>query len=154
MGFALPNAQTAVTPVPPVANPCLRPAAGSVAHDPPALFSSNGVLNVRFSYQHVIDPDARELFCFMMPDGLQNPTLHVNPGDQLNITVTNNTPAGTAGMMINPPNCGNKTMKSSSDFPSNGHLDFTGTTLTFTALPSPRYRAAPPGRSLWTASTM
>jgi FtsP/CotA-like multicopper oxidase with cupredoxin domain len=50
----------------------------------------------------------------MTPDGLQNPTLHVNPGDRLIITVTNSTPVGTGGMTINPPNCGDTTMNSSS----------------------------------------
>ena len=102
---ARPDAQTvtaasSAAPVPPVANPCVRPAAGSVVNDPPALFSSDGVLNVRFSYQTVIDSVGRDLFCFMTPDGLQNPTLHVNPGDLLIITVTNNTPVGTGGMML------------------------------------------------------
>jgi FtsP/CotA-like multicopper oxidase with cupredoxin domain len=86
----------------------------SVVQNPVALFSSDGVLNVRFSYQHRIDSSGRELFCFMTPDGLQNPTLHVNPGDHLIITVTNNTPVGTGGMTVNPPNCGDTTMNSSS----------------------------------------
>jgi hypothetical protein len=113
------NAQTgtaasSAAPVPPVAYPCVRPDAGSVVQNPAALFSSNGLLNVSFSYQHRIDSSGRELFCFMTPDGLQNPTLHVNPGDHLIITVTNNTPVGTGGMMINPPNCGDMTMNSSS----------------------------------------
>src|SRR5215471_14539797 len=35
----------AQTPVPPVANPCQRPAAGSVIKNPPAISSVNGVLN-------------------------------------------------------------------------------------------------------------
>src|SRR5256885_11998795 len=44
---------SAPAPVPPVADPCPRSlAAGDVVQNPPALFSSNGVLNVRFSYQH------------------------------------------------------------------------------------------------------
>ncbi len=42
----------------------------------------------------------------MTPDGIENPTLHVNPGDQLEINVTNNTPAKTAVLEINPPTCG------------------------------------------------
>lgn len=108
------KAASSAAPVPPVANPCPRPDAGSVVHNPAALFSSDGVLNVSFSYQHRIDSSGRELFCFMTPDGLQNPTLHVNPGDHLIITVTNNTPVGTGGMTINPPNCGDTTMNSSS----------------------------------------
>jgi len=108
-------AQTAVPqPVPPVSNPCQRPAAGSVVTNPPSLFSSDGVLKVRFSYQHMIDAAGRELFCFMTPEGLQNPTLHVTPGDHLMIAVTNNLPPGTGPMAVSAPNCGAATMNSSS----------------------------------------
>jgi FtsP/CotA-like multicopper oxidase with cupredoxin domain len=92
--------------VSPVANPCPRFAAGSVVHQPAALFSQNGVLSVQFSYQTTTDFANRTLFCFMTPSGLDNPTLHVKPGDHLIITVTNNTPAGAFDMTIDPPNCG------------------------------------------------
>jgi FtsP/CotA-like multicopper oxidase with cupredoxin domain len=78
------------------------------------LFSVNGVLNVRFSYQHRFDSTGRELFCFMTPEGLQNPTLHLNPGDTLSITVTNNLPQGTGPMALNAPNCGAPIMNSTS----------------------------------------
>jgi len=47
----------------------------------PALFSSHGVLNVDFSYQTRTDAYGRALYCFMTPSGLENPTLHVSPGD-------------------------------------------------------------------------
>jgi FtsP/CotA-like multicopper oxidase with cupredoxin domain len=102
---------SAQTPVPPVSNPCPRSAPGSVIHQPPALFSSNGVLNVQFSYQTTTDAKGRQLFCFMTPSGMENPTLHVRPGDTLNITVTNNTPtnlafAGSQTETFNAPTCG------------------------------------------------
>lgn len=93
----------------PVANPCQRFKAGSVVQQPPALFSQNGVLNVRFSYQTTTDSNGRQLFCFMTPEGMENPTLHVNAGDTLNITVTNNTPFNPVGdttEAYNAPNCG------------------------------------------------
>ena len=105
---------TAVAPVSPLPNACSRPAAGSVVADPPSLFSANGILAVRLSYQHVFDSAHRELFCFMTPGGLQNPTLHLNPGDRLQITVTNNLPPGTGSMGVSGPNCGAPTMNSSS----------------------------------------
>src|SRR5579863_341318 len=99
-------AQSAVgQSVAPVGNPCPRPAAGSVVADPPALFSANGVLAVRFSYQHVVDAVGRDLYCFMTPDGLQNPTLHVKPGDHLVVTITNNLPPDNGGAMgVSAPN--------------------------------------------------
>lgn len=110
---AFAQGSSSLTPVAPVANACQRFAPGSVVQQPPALFSQNGVLNVQFSYQQVIDPDksGRQLFCFMTPNGLENPTLHVNPGDTLNVTVTNNTPqvTPTTTEVFNPPDCGNTT---------------------------------------------
>jgi len=111
--FAQGNSSSSPTPVAPVRNACQRFAPGSVVQNPPALFSQNGVLNVQFSYQQVIDPDksGRQLFCFMTPNGLENPTLHINPGDTLNVTVTNNTPqvTPTTTEVFNPPDCGNTT---------------------------------------------
>jgi len=98
----------------PAANPCVRPAAGSVVQEPPALRSLQGVLSIRLSYQHTFDDFGRELFCFMTPEGLQNPTLHVRPGDHLMIVITNNLPAGSAPMALNAPNCGAPIMNSTS----------------------------------------
>jgi FtsP/CotA-like multicopper oxidase with cupredoxin domain len=105
---------TPAVAVAPVPNPCPRPPAGSVVHNPPALFSANKVLKVDFSYQHRFDADGRELLCFMTPQGLENPTLHVKPGDHLIITVTNNTPAQPLTMKLNSPNCGASQMGNSS----------------------------------------
>jgi FtsP/CotA-like multicopper oxidase with cupredoxin domain len=97
--------------VAPVAKACQRFPAGSVIQQPPALFSQNGVLNVQFSYQTTTDSFGRQLFCFMTPSGLENPTLYVNPGDTLNVTVTNNTPkvVPTSTEKFNPPTCGDTT---------------------------------------------
>ena len=100
----------AVQPVQPVSNPCQRLVAGAIVHQPPALFSQNGVLNVRFSYQQTTDSAGRLLHCLMTEDGLEEPTLHVNPGDTLNITVTNNTPPQPLGEPFNAPNCGDTTV--------------------------------------------
>jgi len=99
-------------PVAPVASPCTpRFAAGSVVHNPPALHSSQGVLNVRFSYQQTTDPVGRLLHCFMTDGGLQEPTLHVNAGDTLTITVTNNTPPQPYSETFLAPNCGDATIQ-------------------------------------------
>ena len=99
------------TPVAPVPNPCSRFAAGNMIHQPPALFSSNGVLNVRFSYQQTTDSVGRLLHCFMTDTGLEEPTLHVNPGDTLNITVTNNTSPQQFGETYTAPTCGDSTVQ-------------------------------------------
>ncbi len=106
--FAQAAASTSAAPaaIAPVPNPCPRFAPGSVIHQPAALFSRNGVLSVQFSYQTRPDSVGRSLFCFMTPSGLQNPTLHVRPGDHLIITVTNNTTNAPLMMTLNAPNCG------------------------------------------------
>jgi FtsP/CotA-like multicopper oxidase with cupredoxin domain len=105
------SSSSSPTPVPLVNTACQRFAPGSVVQNPPALFSQKGVLNVQFSYQTSTDQFGRQLFCFVTPNGLQNPTLHVNPGDTLNVTVTNNTPqiTPTTTEVFNPPDCGNTT---------------------------------------------
>jgi FtsP/CotA-like multicopper oxidase with cupredoxin domain len=101
--------------VPPVPDSIPRFAAGSVVQNPPALFSQNGSLTVNFSYQTRTDADGRTLFAFMTPDGRENPTLHVRPGDHLIINLTNNTPASPVEMSIPSPNyCGDIVMTGSS----------------------------------------
>jgi FtsP/CotA-like multicopper oxidase with cupredoxin domain len=106
----------AQSPVAPVVNPCPRGTAGDVVQNPPALLSNAGSLTVFFSYQTRQDGDGRTLYCFMTPDGLENPTLHVSPGDHLIINVTNNVP-NTGGMsmaMSSKDSCGATTMTSAS----------------------------------------
>ncbi len=122
--LAQPTGLNTVPAVPPVANPCPRAAAGGVIQQPPALFSSNGVLNVQFSYQTTTDSYGRTLYCLMTPSGLEEPTLHVNPGDTLNITLTNNTPTSPVEEVFNPPNCGANSMTSTS---TNIHYHGTNT---------------------------
>jgi FtsP/CotA-like multicopper oxidase with cupredoxin domain len=110
-------------PVEPVANACQRFAAGSAVQNPPALFSQNGVLNVKFSYQSATDSNGRQLFCFMTPNGMENPTLYLNAGDTLNVTVTNNTPfnpVGDSTELYDAPNCGATTQLTQNPANSNG----------------------------------
>jgi FtsP/CotA-like multicopper oxidase with cupredoxin domain len=76
---------------------CQRPTAGSPAVSPPELFSKNGVLNVDLDYVSSVDRDQRVLFCFVTPSGLESPTLHVKPGDLLNINLYNKLPSPSAG---------------------------------------------------------
>ncbi len=79
-------------------SPCPRFAAGSSITAPQDLFSENGVLRVNFTYQTTVDQYGNTLFCFMTESGSESPTLHVNPGDRLLITLTNNVPATASAM--------------------------------------------------------
>ncbi|HEY3639369.1 MAG TPA: multicopper oxidase domain-containing protein [Rhizomicrobium sp.] len=57
--------------------------------DPPDLYSQNGTLTVTFNYYTTVDQWGRTLFCYATPQGEEAPTLHLNPGDTLNLTLTN-----------------------------------------------------------------
>jgi FtsP/CotA-like multicopper oxidase with cupredoxin domain len=93
---------------------CPRPASGSVVARPADLYSANNVLNVTFNYYTSVDDAGHTLFCFATPDGAESPTLHVNPGDTLNVTLNNMIPppvGGPAEMMFNTKDaCGDTTM--------------------------------------------
>src|ERR1700722_885974 len=78
-------------------DPCPRPREGSEATQAPDLYSQSGVLKVHFDYFTTLDKLGRTLFCFVTPDKLESPTLHVNPGDTIDLTVTNHVPPGGGG---------------------------------------------------------
>ncbi len=93
------------------AHACARPVAGSVVMAPYDLYSHNGQLNVALNYETDVDSDGRRLFCFVTPTGVESPTLHINPGDTLNITLTNDIPPALASalrdmsMAVGPQPC-------------------------------------------------
>ena len=97
---------------------CPRPAVGGEIAPPPDLFSSNGTLETALNYFTSVDDEGRTLFCFVTPDGNLSPTLHVNPGDQIKIHLTNMIPASPGGRSEVVSNdamvCGNKTMTDTS----------------------------------------
>jgi FtsP/CotA-like multicopper oxidase with cupredoxin domain len=77
---------------------CPRFQPGSTVQDPPNLFSSHGRLVANLVYQTEVDENGLTRFCFSTPDGRQSPTLHVNPGDELILHVTNRIPADAPGL--------------------------------------------------------
>jgi FtsP/CotA-like multicopper oxidase with cupredoxin domain len=68
---------------------CARAAVGSVVAPPQDLYSSKGQLSVAFKYETSTDKAGHTRFCFVTPQGQESPTLHVNPGDTLHVTLTN-----------------------------------------------------------------
>jgi FtsP/CotA-like multicopper oxidase with cupredoxin domain len=110
---------------------CPRPGVGEVVQPPPDLFSSNGVLTIHFTYNTSVDNEGRTLFCFVTDDGLENPTLHVNPGDRIEMTVTNRLPRAVNGpseIVSNSEDiCGNAVMTLTS---VNVHFHGTNTSPT------------------------
>lgn len=65
---------------------------GSPVLEPANISSKHGGLSLTLNYGTRIDADGRTLFCFTTPDGSESPTLHVRPGDTLNITLNNQLP--------------------------------------------------------------
>ena len=83
---------------------CPRPAIGSEIVPPPDLYSANGSLEVSLGYFTSVDDAGRTLFCFVTADGMESPTLHVNPGDTITIHLTNrisDAPLGASEIMSN-----------------------------------------------------
>jgi FtsP/CotA-like multicopper oxidase with cupredoxin domain len=76
-------------------SPCPRYVAGSMVSEPEDLYSKDGVLAVNFTYQTYQDDTGKTYFCFVNSDGVQSPTLHVQPGDVLKLTLTNLVPEGS-----------------------------------------------------------
>src|ERR1700684_4463827 len=95
---------------------CPRFTPGSVVPPPPDIYSQNGALNVQLNYFTRVDQDGRSLFCFQTPDGMEGPTLRLNPGDQLHILAANDVPAATPVEQVsNATNqCGDLEMYTSS----------------------------------------
>jgi FtsP/CotA-like multicopper oxidase with cupredoxin domain len=71
---------------------CPRPAAQSEVQPPPDIYSANGVIDIAMNYYTSMDDAGRTLFCFVTPDGLESPTLHVKPGETIKIKLTNMVP--------------------------------------------------------------
>jgi len=75
---------------------CARYTTGSTISDPPVLQSQNGKLEVTVGFYTVTDSQGLVRYCYVTSNGLEAPTLVVNPGDNLIIHFTNNLPAAPA----------------------------------------------------------
>lgn len=110
---------------------CPRFNLGSVVHAPSELSSVNGVLDVTFHFQSVVDRQGLRRYCYITPDGLQAPTLRVNPGDWLIIHLHNDLPVSNAGNQM-----GNMVM-SSADSACHGAMGPNVTNLHFHGMDIP-----------------
>jgi FtsP/CotA-like multicopper oxidase with cupredoxin domain len=73
---------------------------GSLASEPTVLYSTNGVLPVAFDYCTSVDDGGRTLFSLVIAGGVERPTLHLQPGDTLELTVTNLNPTPPPGSPV------------------------------------------------------
>jgi FtsP/CotA-like multicopper oxidase with cupredoxin domain len=83
--------------------PCPRFDVGSTIAEPENLYSHNGRLEVAFRYQTRLDSSGNTLYCFTTAQGVESPTLHVHPGDELVIHLKNELPPGARMTMAAMP---------------------------------------------------
>jgi FtsP/CotA-like multicopper oxidase with cupredoxin domain len=82
--------QTAMAAAPEAAaEVCPRPAAGGVVEEPEDLRSENGVLKAELTVRNEKSKDGSMRFCYLLADGGQSPTLRLNPGDLLILSLKN-----------------------------------------------------------------
>ncbi len=109
---------------------CPRPAAGGAIAAPTDLYGKDGVLNVDLFYRTQVDADGRQLYCITTDGGIESPTLHVNPGDTLNVNFTN---AVTADQVRRPPamlmGVGPKVCAAKTQDATSANLHFHGTNV-------------------------
>jgi FtsP/CotA-like multicopper oxidase with cupredoxin domain len=77
---------------------CVRSSTGSVVAAPPELESQNGVLEVTMKFLTTTDSQGLVRYCYVAENGLEAPTLRVNPGDKLVIHFQNALPASNDNM--------------------------------------------------------
>jgi FtsP/CotA-like multicopper oxidase with cupredoxin domain len=68
---------------------CARPPAGSVVAEPEDLRSKDGTLSLELSYRNVPGADGKSLYCYVYKEGVQAPTLRLQPGDLLILRLKN-----------------------------------------------------------------
>src|ERR1700722_7049565 len=67
-----------------------RPVPGSVVNNPLDLYSANGVLPAAFTFRSELTNYLEECYIYQGSSGaVEAPTLHLNPGDQLDLSLTN-----------------------------------------------------------------
>jgi FtsP/CotA-like multicopper oxidase with cupredoxin domain len=71
---------------------CPRPSIGSAVRDPVNLNSTGGTLNVDLSFRSFVDRDKLTRYCYVYKDVIEAPTLRVQPGDEVVLTLRNQLP--------------------------------------------------------------
>jgi FtsP/CotA-like multicopper oxidase with cupredoxin domain len=68
---------------------CPRPSLGSIVTEPVDLRSRNGVLKVELTIHNAKQSDGSIRYCYVDENGAESPTLRVNPGDLVVLTLRN-----------------------------------------------------------------
>jgi FtsP/CotA-like multicopper oxidase with cupredoxin domain len=73
---------------------CTRPSAGSDVQQPLDLRSDHAVLKVTLRFVSDLDEQGHLRYCYLYGDSTQAPTLRLNPGDEVILTLENDIPPG------------------------------------------------------------
>ena len=60
---------------------------GAAIQAPPDVRSFNGTLGIDFFFRTDVDVYGLTKYCYITSDGTQSPTLRVNPGDEIVMTL-------------------------------------------------------------------
>jgi FtsP/CotA-like multicopper oxidase with cupredoxin domain len=74
---------------------CPRPSVGSTIVEPEDLRSRDGILKVDLKFRKAPDTNGNTRFCYIAEDGSEAPTLRVNPGDLLILSLKNDMPTSS-----------------------------------------------------------
>jgi FtsP/CotA-like multicopper oxidase with cupredoxin domain len=117
------------------ADSCSRPSAGSIVPEPEDLRSQNGVLKVALTERNFTESSGSTRYCFLDDAGNQSPTLRLNPGDLLILTLKNDLsdPRHAAA----PANYAHAGSRSNANPCQSGAMTSTSTNLHFHGLAVP-----------------
>jgi FtsP/CotA-like multicopper oxidase with cupredoxin domain len=85
---------------------CSRMAAGGTVPEPEDLRSQDGLLRLTLTFHSGVDGAGRKTFCYVDDDGRQEPTLRVEPGDNVVIALKNEAMAAEPGSSPQLPTAG------------------------------------------------
>jgi FtsP/CotA-like multicopper oxidase with cupredoxin domain len=117
---------------------CSRPAIGTTVSDPPSLRSVDGVLKVELTAHNAKQADGSIRYCFIDAKGTESPTLRVNPGDLVILTLKNDlTDFAPASSAPTPAATHQHAHANKSDSCSSGGMTSVSTNLHFHGLTIP-----------------
>ena len=85
---------------------CIRYPVGINYIEQEHIYSQNGSLKITLNYESSVDVFNNTLYCYLTPDNKQSPTLHLNPGDTLELTLVNNVGNNNNTIGLNVAECG------------------------------------------------
>jgi FtsP/CotA-like multicopper oxidase with cupredoxin domain len=128
------------TAAPQISEACTREAEGSVAVEPRDLTSENGALKVALRMLDSIGSDGHARYCYLDERGNQAPTLRVQPGDRLVLSLRNEisvAPAGSSSQGTSKSRSGSMKHSSAHDPCGGGTMTPSSTNLHFHGLSIP-----------------